>query len=196
MKQRYVESAEPLAEDVDDPDSSGTAPIHGTDPNERTAFSAEMKRELDAAINVSDWAIDCYAYGELEDDEGHEDKGHKNEDQEDEDDWDRWDRKDEDREERFDHHSYVSARWIQANLLRDIFGNPFRPAAFSPSWRTSTVIALAAQMYESRDFGAMPILADALQDAGCDSADVLDHCRGEGPHVRGCWLVDLVLGKG
>ncbi|VTR96472.1 Uncharacterized protein (Fragment) OS=uncultured bacterium PE=4 SV=1 [Gemmata massiliana] len=79
--------------------------------------------------------------------------------------------------------------------IRDIFGNPFRPVPFSPSWRTSTVVALAAQMYESRDFSAMPILADALQDVGCDSADVLDHCRNDGPHVRGCWIVDLVLGK-
>jgi hypothetical protein len=79
--------------------------------------------------------------------------------------------------------------------IRDIFGNPFRPAAFSPSWRTSTAVTLAQQMYESRDFGAMPILADALQDAGCDSDDVLNHCRGPGPHVRGCWVVDLVLGK-
>jgi hypothetical protein len=50
-------------------------------------------------------------------------------------------------------------------------------------------------MYETRDFGAMPILADALQDAGCDSEDILAHCRGPGPHVRGCWGVDLVLGK-
>jgi hypothetical protein len=80
-------------------------------------------------------------------------------------------------------------------LLHDIFGNPFRPVAFDPAWRTDTAVALARQMYESRDFGAMPILADALQDAGCDSADVLDHCRGLGPHVRGCWVVDLVLGK-
>ncbi|WP_315854157.1 hypothetical protein [Gemmata palustris] len=84
---------------------------------------------------------------------------------------------------------------LLSGLLRDIFGNPFRPVAFSPSWRTSTVLALASQMYESRDFGAMPILADALQDAGCDSADMLDHCRGPGPHVRGCWVVDVVLGK-
>ncbi|VTS01461.1 Uncharacterized protein OS=Sorangium cellulosum (strain So ce56) GN=sce5710 PE=4 SV=1 [Gemmata massiliana] len=83
----------------------------------------------------------------------------------------------------------------QAAILRDIFGNPFRLAAFPASWRTPTVLTLAAQMYESRDFGAMPILADALQDAGCDNADVLDHCRGPGPHVRGCWVVDLVLGK-
>ena len=83
----------------------------------------------------------------------------------------------------------------QADLLRDIFGNPFRPVTFSPSWSTGTALSLAQGMYESRDFSAMPILADALQDAGCDSADVLDHCRGPGPHVRGCWVVDLVLGK-
>ena len=52
-------------------------------------------------------------------------------------------------------------------------------------------------MYEARDFGAMPILADALQDAGCEDAAILDHCRdANGVHVRGCWVVDLVLGKG
>ena len=84
---------------------------------------------------------------------------------------------------------------IQARLLRDIFGNPFRPVTFSPAWRTDTAIALARQMYEARDFSAMPILADALQDAGCDNDDVLNHCRSEGPHVRGCWVVDLVLEK-
>ena len=79
--------------------------------------------------------------------------------------------------------------------FRDIFGNPFRPVAFDPAWRTSTAIALASQMYESRDFAPMPILADALQDAGCDNDDVLTHGRGDGVHVRGCWVVDLVLGK-
>jgi hypothetical protein len=83
----------------------------------------------------------------------------------------------------------------QPALLRDIFGNPFHPVTFAPEWRTGTAVSLAAQMYESRDFGAMPILADALQDAGCDSEDILNHCRGPGPHVRGCWVVDLVLGK-
>ena len=83
----------------------------------------------------------------------------------------------------------------QAALLRDIFGNPFCPVTFAPEWRTNTVIALASQMYESRDFSAMPILADALQDAGCDTDDVLNHCRGSGPHVRGCWVVDVVIGK-
>jgi hypothetical protein len=84
----------------------------------------------------------------------------------------------------------------QIKLLRDIFGNPFRPVTFSPSWRTDTAIALARQMYESRDFSAMPILADALQDAGCDNTDILSHCRDASlPHVRGCWVVDLVLAK-
>jgi len=83
----------------------------------------------------------------------------------------------------------------EADMVRDIFGNPFRPASLAPAWRTDTVVLLAEQMYESRDFSALPILADALQDAGCDNTDVLDHCRGAGPHVRGCWVVDLVLGK-
>jgi hypothetical protein len=81
-------------------------------------------------------------------------------------------------------------------ILRDIFCNPFRPVAFDPNWRTSTAVALARGMYESRDFGAMPILADALQDAGCENADILNHCRdAKHVHVRGCWVVDLVLGK-
>lgn len=83
----------------------------------------------------------------------------------------------------------------QVALIRDIYGNPFRPVAADPSWRTSTVDSLARQMYESRDFSPMPILADALQDAGCENPDVLDHCRGPGPHARGCWVVDLLLGK-
>jgi hypothetical protein len=89
---------------------------------------------------------------------------------------------------------WVRPAWWCA-LLRDAFGNPFRPVAVLPEWRTDTTVSLARTMYESRDFGAMPILADALQDAGCDSAEILDHCRGPGPHVRGCWVVDLVLGK-
>ncbi len=68
--------------------------------------------------------------------------------------------------------------------------------SFAPAWRTDTALALAKHMDESRDFGAMPILADALQDAGCDNAVILDHCRDANqPHVRGCWVVDLVLGK-
>ena len=86
-------------------------------------------------------------------------------------------------------------RLAQCNLLRDIFGYPFRKMKFDKKWRTDTALSLARQMYDAREFSAMPILADALQDAGCDSDDILDHCRGPGPHVRGCWVVDLVLGK-
>ncbi len=85
---------------------------------------------------------------------------------------------------------------LQVTLLRDIFGNPFRPVAFDPTWQTDTAVSLARTMYEEREFSAMPILADALQDAGCDSDDMLAHCRDpNGVHVRGCWVVDLVLGK-
>ncbi len=65
----------------------------------------------------------------------------------------------------------------------------------APHRRTPTVVDLAQQMYDGRDFGLMPVLADALEDAGCDRDDVLAHCRGPGPHVRGCWVVDLVLGR-
>jgi len=84
----------------------------------------------------------------------------------------------------------------QADLVRDIFGNSFSTATIFPEWRTSTALTLAQQMYESRDFSAMPILADALQDAGCECDEVLTHCRDPlGIHVRGCWVVDLVLGK-
>jgi hypothetical protein len=80
-------------------------------------------------------------------------------------------------------------------LLRCLFGNPFRPITFSPDWRTGTAVTLARQMYDGRDFSTMPILADALQDASCDSDDILNHCRSDGVHVRGCWVVDLVLEK-
>src|SRR4030095_5855343 len=65
-------------------------------------------------------------------------------------------------------------------LFRDIAGNPYRPVKFKPEWRTDTAVSLARQMYEAREFSAMPILADALQDAGGDSEDILDHCRGDG----------------
>ena len=83
----------------------------------------------------------------------------------------------------------------QAFLLRDIFGNPFRPITLDPRWLTSTVVDLAQAIYNERAFDRMPILSDALMDAGCDSEDIILHCRGDGPHVRGCWVVDLLLGK-
>jgi hypothetical protein len=81
-------------------------------------------------------------------------------------------------------------------LLREIAGDPYQRVKFKPEWRTNTVLGLARAMYESREFGAMPILADALQDAGCNIETVLTHCRDTSlPHVRGCWVADLVLGK-
>ena len=83
----------------------------------------------------------------------------------------------------------------QAALLREIFGNPFRPIAPDPAWLTSNVVELARAIYDERAFDRLPILADALMDEGCDSEAILSHCRSPGPHVRGCWVVDLLLGK-
>jgi hypothetical protein len=83
----------------------------------------------------------------------------------------------------------------QPDLLRDIFGSPYRPLDPDPTWHIPPVVDLARTMYESRDFSRMPALAGALQDAGCNNPDVLAHCRSGGPHVRGCWVVDLLLGK-
>jgi hypothetical protein len=82
----------------------------------------------------------------------------------------------------------------QEGLFRCIFGNPFRPVVFDPAWRTSDVVALARGIYDDREFDRMPILADALQDAGCNNDDILNHCRDTNtPHARGCWVVDAVL---
>src|SRR6185295_8434857 len=80
-------------------------------------------------------------------------------------------------------------------LLRDIFGNPFRPVTLNPAWLTPTVQQLAALIYEERQFDKMPLLGDALEEAGCSNEEVLQHCRGGGEHCRGCWVVDKVLGK-
>jgi hypothetical protein len=87
-----------------------------------------------------------------------------------------------------------ATRYVLSNHLRDIF-NPFRSASVDPQWLTSTVLALAHYASESGDFSAMPILADALQDAGCEDEEMLTHCREPIEHVRGCWVVDLLLGK-
>jgi hypothetical protein len=84
----------------------------------------------------------------------------------------------------------------QACLVRDILGNPFRPVRVDPVWQTGTVVSLAQAIYDERAFDRLPILADALEDAGCTNADILNHCRQPGEHVRGCWVVDLLLGKG
>src|SRR6516162_6936927 len=87
-------------------------------------------------------------------------------------------------------------RLVQCDFLRDIFGNLFRDVKVNPAWLTSTVVALAQGIYDDYAFDRMPILADALQDAGCDNEDILNHCRDPKQiHVRGCWVVDLVLQK-
>lgn len=84
----------------------------------------------------------------------------------------------------------------QARLLQEMFGNPFRPVACDELWLTTDVLAMAKGIYQDRAFDRMPILADALQDAGCSTDSVLNHCRAEYyPHVRGCWVIDMLLGK-
>src|SRR5262249_18933713 len=96
----------------------------------------------------------------------------------------------------------ASERQAQVGLFRCIFGNPFRPVSITPAWRTGAVMGLAQAAYEDRSLPAgtldparLPVLADALEDAGCTNAAILDHCHGPGPHVRGCWILDLLLGK-
>lgn len=83
----------------------------------------------------------------------------------------------------------------QAVLLRDILRDPFRSVTFDPAWLTPAVISLAQTIYVEWASDRMSELADALEQAGCTDASILEHCRGPGPHVRGCWVVDLVLGK-
>ena len=84
---------------------------------------------------------------------------------------------------------------LLASCLRDSFGNPFRPVTIDQAWLTPNVAALARKIYDDRAFDRLPGLADALEETGCTDADILAHCRGPGPHVRGCWVVDLLLGK-
>jgi hypothetical protein len=83
-----------------------------------------------------------------------------------------------------------------SNLLRCIFGPvPFRPVPLNLAWLSLNVRKLAAAIYEERAFERLPILADALEDAGCNIQDILEHCRQPDEHVRGCWCLDLILGK-
>jgi hypothetical protein len=92
-----------------------------------------------------------------------------------------------------------AAARAHAALVRDLFGNPFRPApAIDPawlSWNGGTVCQLAQAIYEERAFDRLPVLADALEDTGCTDQHILAHCRSGGEHVRGCWVIDLLLGK-
>jgi hypothetical protein len=86
-------------------------------------------------------------------------------------------------------------RWRSIELIRDLFGNPFRPVTIDPAWLTRNVIAIAEGIYEDRAFDGMPILADILEESGCDDAAILEHCRSPAEHVRGCWVIDAILGK-
>jgi hypothetical protein len=98
----------------------------------------------------------------------------------------------------------VSSAWraracAHCELLRHVVGDPFHHPPVVPShcleWNGGTVPAIALGIYRDRVFGEMPILADALEDAGCTDAQILDHCRAGGDHMRGCWALDLVLGR-
>jgi hypothetical protein len=81
-------------------------------------------------------------------------------------------------------------------ILHDLFGNnPFQPITFNPASLTPTVANLAQAIYEESAFDCLPLLADALDEAGCTNNDILRHCRQQGKHVKGCWLVDLLLDK-
>ena len=85
-----------------------------------------------------------------------------------------------------------------AEVVREIFSNPFRPVRIDPAWRgwnDGMAVRIARAIYDERAFDRMPVLADALEDAGCDDPDILSHCRGPGPHYRGCFLLDALLDR-
>jgi predicted DNA-binding WGR domain protein len=96
---------------------------------------------------------------------------------------------------KFDDEREAEERAGQAALIRDIFGDQFPPPKFEKTWRTPDVTSLAESIYEDKAFDRMPILGDALEEAGCGDPIILGHCRGAGSHVRGCWVLDQVLGK-
>jgi hypothetical protein len=96
----------------------------------------------------------------------------------------------------------VLERQEQARLLREVTGNPFRPVVITASCLTPSVVSLAEAASAARDLPSghldtarLAVLSDALEDAGCDNTELLGHLRSPGPHVRGCWALDLVLGK-
>jgi hypothetical protein len=95
--------------------------------------------------------------------------------------------------------AWHAERRAQCDLLRDVFGNPFRPPAVQHAWlrwNDGTIPRLARAIYDDRAFNRLGILADALEDAGCTDVAILKHCRQPAEHVRGCWLVDLLLQQG
>jgi hypothetical protein len=91
-------------------------------------------------------------------------------------------------------HWDADAMRSRAALLRCMVGNPYRPEGGDPAWMTPSVVALARAIYDERSFDRLTDLADALQDAGCNNAAFLEHCRVPSEHARGCWVVDTILG--
>jgi hypothetical protein len=89
----------------------------------------------------------------------------------------------------------ADAQRKQVSPLRCIFGNPFQPVSLNPSWLTSSVTGFAESIYKEHRFQDLPKFADALEETGCDNANILNHLRQPGVHVRGCWVLDLLLGK-
>ena len=92
----------------------------------------------------------------------------------------------------------AATRMAQAALLREGIANPFRPVTIDPTWLSANdaaVVKLAQDIYDGRSFGDLPMLAHALEEAGCTNDDILTHCRTESGHVQGCWVVDLLLAK-
>jgi hypothetical protein len=89
----------------------------------------------------------------------------------------------------------VAAEKLLARTLREVVGNPFKEPRFEPAWRTEAAVGIARGIFAERAFDRLPVLADALEDAGCADPDVLAHCRGPGPHALCCWVVDGLLGK-
>jgi hypothetical protein len=85
---------------------------------------------------------------------------------------------------------------MQCDLAQCVFGNPFRPVPQAPAWACSeTARQMAQAITDEGRYADLPILADALEDAGCADEDVLGHCRGGVVHARGCWVIDLILGR-
>jgi hypothetical protein len=98
-------------------------------------------------------------------------------------------------DDRPEHEHCAAEERAVCDLIRCVCGSPFQRAILDPQWRTATVVAMARGIYEDRAFDRLPILADALMDAGCADEAILTHCRSDRPHARGCWVVDLVLEK-
>lgn len=100
----------------------------------------------------------------------------------------------------------IAEKRYQIGLLHDLFGNPFRPLPPAKGkkawlkqwqrfldWKNATIPNLARTIYDERQFDLLPNLADALEEAGCTEAEIVNHCREPGPHIRGCWVIDLIL---